>query len=187
MIIQRKSSKTGASTAARVAGFPCWRRTSNVRQFSRQLLACKIVLLFGNISEHKSFEFIVAMVGMCVTFLKLPVKFRHSNKSWRCGKVKHQYAIFQILNAYTISSKLLIARLKTNPESKIQPIVQKYFDVLLQNFEVSLFSKTRLFEFESDFSAMDCAVLYRREIRLELLEIIELRQTWSKRQILELL
>jgi len=29
--------------------------------------------------------------------------------------------------------------------------------------------------FESDFSAMDCAALYRREIRIELLEIIELR------------
>jgi len=29
--------------------------------------------------------------------------------------------------------------------------------------------------FESDFSVMDCAALYRREIRIELLEIIELR------------
>jgi len=61
----------------------------------------------------------------------------------------------------------------TNLESKIKPFVHKHFDVLLQNFQVSLFSKRRLIE--SDFSVMDCAALYRREIRIELLEIIELR------------
>jgi len=60
--------------------------------------------------------------------------------------------------------------------------VHKHFDVLLQNFEVSLLSKRRLFE--SDFSAMDCTAHYRWEIGIELLRIIELRQTWSKRQIL---
>jgi len=90
MIIQRKSFKTGVSTASTVAVFSCWRRTHNVHKFSRQLLPWKIVLLFSNISEHKSFEFIVARVGVCVTFLKLPVKFRRLNKNWSCGKVKDQ-------------------------------------------------------------------------------------------------
>ena len=47
----------------------------------------------------------------------------------------------------------------TNLESKIKPIVHKHFDVLLQNFEVSLLSKRRLFE--SDFSAIGCAAHYR--------------------------
>jgi len=31
MIIQRKTLKTGVSTAARVAGFPCSTRTPNVQ------------------------------------------------------------------------------------------------------------------------------------------------------------
>jgi len=35
--------------------------------------------------------------------------------------------------------------------------------------------------FESDFSVMDCAALYRREIRIELLEIIELRSDLTQK------
>jgi len=45
----------------------------------------------------------------------------------------------------------------------------------------SVFQKTL---FESDFSAMDYAALYRWEIRLELLEFIELRSDVVQTQII---
>ena len=39
MFIQRKNFRAGVSTAEKVAGFPCSKRTPTVHQFSRQFLA----------------------------------------------------------------------------------------------------------------------------------------------------
>jgi len=48
----------------RLAGFPCSTKISNVSRVSRQPLSFKIAPLVDNISEHKSFHFVVARKGM---------------------------------------------------------------------------------------------------------------------------
>ena len=52
MIIQRKSFKAGVSPATRFAGFPWSIRAPDIHYFSRPFLACKTVLLVGNIWER---------------------------------------------------------------------------------------------------------------------------------------